>query len=158
MATRVLIRSGPRPKAANPPPQWGSKWNLILIGQLVSELFMYESVDGRQLESHPISSSGAFDSGELKKNYDTTITYCRPTHITVTQSHRAVTRHQEDLFDLMLTSNLLVMNGRVFLCWTITKLGLMFLLNDTTQWSRNPRPLGLEANTLPLRSLHKEDN
>ena len=37
--------------------------------------------------------------------------------------------------------------------WTSTKLGLMFLLKDTTQWRRwgsNPRPLGLESNTLPL--------
>ena len=34
-----------------------------------------------------------------------------------------------------------------------TKLGLMFLLKDTTQWRRwdsNPRPLGLESSTRPL--------
>ena len=39
-------------------------------------------------------------------------------------------------------SNLSVIKGRVFLGWTITKLGLMFLLKDTTQWRRwgsNPR-------------------
>ena len=47
METRVLIRSGPKPYAANPPPQWCSRWNLITIGQLVSEIFMFESVDTR---------------------------------------------------------------------------------------------------------------
>ena len=58
------------PNAANPPPQWCFIWNLIMIGQLVSEIFMSESLnaptDGRLLESHPISSSRAFGSGELK--------------------------------------------------------------------------------------------
>ena len=42
--------------------------------------------------------------------------------------------------------NLSVIKRRVFLGWTSTKLGLMFLLKDTTQWRRwglNPRPLGL---------------
>ena len=50
-------------------------------------------------------------------------------------------------------NNLSVIKGRVFLGWTSTKLGLMFLLKDTTQWRRwgsNPRPLGLESSTLPL--------
>ena len=45
-----------------------------MIGQLVSEIFMFESVDGRmdsrtdgrRLESHTISSPWAFGSGELK--------------------------------------------------------------------------------------------
>ena len=39
-------------------------------------------------------------------------------------------------------NNLSVIKGRVFLGWTSTKLGLMFLLKDTTQWRRwgsNPR-------------------
>ena len=38
------------------------------------------------------------------------------------------------------------------------KLGLMFLLKDTTQWRRwgsNPRPFGIESSTLPLSSLKK---
>ena len=50
-------------------------------------------------------------------------------------------------------NNLSVIKGRVFLGWTSTKLGLMFLLKDTTQWRRwgsNPRPLGLETSALPL--------
>ena len=50
-------------------------------------------------------------------------------------------------------NNLSVMQGRVFLGWTSLKLGLMFLLNDTTQWhwwGSNLRPLGLESSTLPL--------
>ena len=71
METRVLSRSGPKPNAANPPSQWCSRWNLIMIRQLVSEISMFESVDprmeGRRLDSHPISSPGAFCSGELKK-------------------------------------------------------------------------------------------
>ena len=50
-------------------------------------------------------------------------------------------------------NNLSVIKGRVFLGRTSTKLGLMFLLKDTTQWRRwgsNPRPFGLESSTLPL--------
>ena len=50
-------------------------------------------------------------------------------------------------------NNLSVIKGRVFLGWTSTKLGLIFLLKDTTQWRRwssNPRPFGLESSTLPL--------
>ena len=70
METRVLIRSYPKPNAVNTPPQWCSWWNLIMIGQLVSEIFMFESVDGRtdghRLESHTMSSPWAFGSGELK--------------------------------------------------------------------------------------------
>ena len=49
-----------------PHPNDASDENLILIGQLVSEIFMFESVntrtDGRRLQSHTIS----FGSGELK--------------------------------------------------------------------------------------------
>ena len=47
METRVLIRSGPKPNGVNPPPQWCFWWNLITISQLISEIFMFESVDGR---------------------------------------------------------------------------------------------------------------
>ena len=59
------------------------------------------------------------------------------------------------LFVWFLTSHQqsLVIKGRVFLRCTSTKLGLMFLLNDTTQWrwwGSNPQPLGLESSTLPL--------
>ena len=55
-------------------------------------------------------------------------------------------------------NNLSVIKGQVFLGWTSTKLGLMFLLKDTTQWRRwglNPRPLGLESSTLPLSPLYR---
>ena len=44
-------------------------------------------------------------------------------------------------------NNLSVIKGRFLLGWTSTKLGLMFLFKDTTQWRRwgsNPQPLGLE--------------
>ena len=50
-------------------------------------------------------------------------------------------------------NNLSVIKGWVFLGWTSTKLGLMFLLKDTTQWrcwGFNLRPLSLESSTLPL--------
>ena len=50
-------------------------------------------------------------------------------------------------------NNISVIKGRVFLGWTSTKLGLMFLLKDTTQWRRwgsNPRPFSIESSTLPL--------
>ena len=60
METRVLIRSGSK--------QWCSRWNLILIGKLVSEIYLCLKgwMEGRRLESHPISSLRAFGSGELK--------------------------------------------------------------------------------------------
>ena len=54
---------------------------------------------------------------------------------------------------LRAINNISVIKGRVFLGWTSTKPGLTILLKDTTQWRRwgsNPRPLGLNANTLPL--------
>ena len=47
METRVLIRSSPKPYVTNPSPQWWSWWNLILYGQLVSEIFMSVSVRAR---------------------------------------------------------------------------------------------------------------
>ena len=47
MEIRVLIPSYPKPNAINPPPKWCFWWNLIMIGQLVSEIFMFESVDAR---------------------------------------------------------------------------------------------------------------
>ena len=52
-------------------------------------------------------------------------------------------------------NNISAIKGRVFLGWTSSKLGLLFLLKDTTQWRRwgsNPRPLGVESSTLLLRS------
>ena len=50
-------------------------------------------------------------------------------------------------------NNLSVIKGRVFLGWTSTKLEIMFLLKDTTQWRQwgsNPRHLCLESSTLTL--------
>ena len=50
-------------------------------------------------------------------------------------------------------NNLSVIKGRVFLGWTSTMPGFIFLLKDTTQWCQwgsNPGPLGLESSTLPL--------
>ena len=57
-------------------------------------------------------------------------------------------------FDLLRPiNNLSVIKGPVFLGWTSTKLGTMFLLKDTTQWhwwGSKSRPLSLESSTLPL--------
>ena len=50
-------------------------------------------------------------------------------------------------------NNLSVIKGQVFLDWTSTKLGIMFLLKDTMQWCRwglNRGPFSLESSTLPL--------
>ena len=59
-----------------------------------------------------------------------------------------------DWFDsLRPINNLSVIKGRVFLGWTSSKLGLMFLLKNAMQWGRwgsNPQPLDLESSTLPL--------
>ena len=55
---------------------------------------------------------------------------------------------------LRLINNLSVIKGLVFLGWTSTKLGLMFLLKDTTQWRRwgsNPRSRVKHSTTEPLR-------
>ena len=52
-------------------------------------------------------------------------------------------------------NNLSVIKGWVFLGWTSTKLGLMFLLKDTTQWRRwgsNPRSRVKHSATEPVRS------
>ena len=63
-------------------------------------------------------------------------------------------------FDSLRPINKLsVIKGRVFLDWTSTKLGLMFLLKDTTQWRQwgsNPAALRSRvkrSTTEPLRSL-----
>ena len=50
-------------------------------------------------------------------------------------------------------NNLSVIKWQVLLGWTSTKLGLMFLLEDTRQWRQwgsNQQPLGLESSTLQL--------
>ena len=50
-------------------------------------------------------------------------------------------------------NNLSVIKGQVLLGWTSTKLGLTFLLKETTQWPRwgsNMRPFGIESSILPL--------
>ena len=69
----VLTRSSPKPNAANPSPHWCFWWNLIMICQLISEIFMFESVEGRtdrgRLASHTISSPWAFGSGKLKIDF-----------------------------------------------------------------------------------------
>ena len=49
METRVLIWSGPKPNAAFPPTHWCFRINLVVIGPLVAEIFMFEIVkDGRR--------------------------------------------------------------------------------------------------------------
>ena len=56
---------------------------------------------------------------------------------------------------LRLINNLSVIKWLVFLGWTSTKLGLMFLLKKPTQWRRwgsNPRSRVNHSTTEPLRS------
>ena len=60
--------------------------------------------------------------------------------------------------------NLSVIKGQVFLGWTSTKLGFMFLLKDITQWRQwglNPRPFGQLlyhwATALPLILIKPAD-
>ena len=48
METKLLIWSGPMANSANSLPQWCSRWNLITICQLVSDIFIFESVDQRK--------------------------------------------------------------------------------------------------------------
>ena len=58
-----------------------------------------------------------------------------------------------DFDSLRPINNLSVIKERVFLGWTSSKLWLIFLLKDTTQWRRwgsNPLTLGLESSTLLL--------
>ena len=55
--------------------------------------------------------------------------------------------------DLHPINNLSEIKERVFLGWTSSKLGLMFLPKDKThrrRWGSNPRPFGLQSSTLPL--------
>ena len=72
METRVLIWSASKPNAAFPPPQWCFRQNLVVIGLLVSEIFMFESVDARTHGRTPARVPSykltlwAFGSGELK--------------------------------------------------------------------------------------------
>ena len=47
MVTTVLNKPVPKVNAVNAPPKQYYIWNLIKIGQLVQEIFMFESVDAR---------------------------------------------------------------------------------------------------------------
>ena len=47
METTILIQSAPKPNAINPPTQLWFTLNLIKIGLLASEIFLFEIVDGR---------------------------------------------------------------------------------------------------------------
>ena len=89
METRVLIRSHPNPQAAFPLSQWYFCENLIVIGPLVSEIFMFESVD-THTHTHTHSDGQtqvrlvyykltllAFGSGELKTSCTEIHPLCR---------------------------------------------------------------------------------
>ena len=85
-----------------------------------------------------------------------------PGEITLTQSiHSNHWNTKRCLFvwndSLRPINNFSVKKGRVFLGWIKTKLGLMFLLKDTTQWRRwgsNPGALGLQSSTLPMIEIY----
>ena len=59
----------------------------------------------------------------------------------------------EATMNFVLFDYLRPINNLSVMCWTSTKLGLMFLLKDARQWRRwglNPHSLGLESSTIPL--------
>ena len=70
MAVMLVMWPGPFEQLFVPPTPGGYIWNLVTIGPVVSEEKSFEIVDGRRRRttepSHPISSPGAFGSGELK--------------------------------------------------------------------------------------------
>ena len=99
----VLIRSDPKPKAVNSPPQWCSRWNLITIGRLISEICIIESVDARRDAQTParvpsyklIPSLRLWWAKNIKWSVwsgNTTSTNCRQTHDTARKIHTSITR------------------------------------------------------------------
>ena len=77
MAAILVMWPAPFEQLFVPPSPGGYIWNLVTIGPVVSEEKSFEIVDGRRRRttddgrrttepSHPISSPGAFGSGELK--------------------------------------------------------------------------------------------
>ena len=68
MAAILVMWRRPFEQLFVPPTPGGYLWNLVTIGPVVSEEKSFEIVDGRRTTepSHPISSPGAFGSGELK--------------------------------------------------------------------------------------------
>ena len=72
MAAMLVMRPRPFEQFFFPKGPGGCIWNLVAIGPVVSEEKSFEIVDGRRTDgrttepSHPISSPGAFGSGELK--------------------------------------------------------------------------------------------
>ena len=50
METTILIQSAPKPNAINPQTQLWFILNLMKIGQLASEIFFFEIVDGRRTD------------------------------------------------------------------------------------------------------------
>ena len=78
MAAMLVMWPRPFEQFFFPKGPGGCIWNLVAIGPVVSEEKSFEIVDGRRTDgrtddgrttepSHPISSPGAFGSGELKK-------------------------------------------------------------------------------------------
>ena len=99
------------------------------------------------LRSQVQASPGSGVSLNFNDNIQTIATACR-----TTENHRKPLKNQiysgiipswylllSSFFDLILyvpSTNFQLYRGRVFLGWTSTKLGLMFLLKDTKQWRR----------------------
>ena len=69
IAAVLVMWPGPFEQLFVPPTPGGYIWNLVTIGPGFSEEKSFEIVDGRRRRttepSHPISSPGAFGSGEL---------------------------------------------------------------------------------------------
>ena len=70
MAAMLVMWPRPFEQLFFPKGPGGCIWNLVAIGPVVSEEKSFEIVDGRRTTepSHPISSPGAFGSGELKSH------------------------------------------------------------------------------------------
>ena len=67
MAAMLVMWPRPFELLFFPKGHGGCIWNLVAMGQVVSEEKSFEIVDGRRMEpAYTISSSGAFSSGELK--------------------------------------------------------------------------------------------
>ena len=79
MAAILVMWPGPFEQLFVPPTPGGYIWNLVTTGPVVSEEKSFEIVDGRRRRttepSHPISSPGAFGSGELKNAGGATVVH-----------------------------------------------------------------------------------
>ena len=90
METKVLIRYAPKPNTANPLPHWWYLWNLIKIGSLALEIYLFKCVDDRRRTTNARAllyyklTLWAFGSGELKmiNPHDSNCTISKESYVT----------------------------------------------------------------------------